>query len=810
MMNSKSFYSVWGFRILLLAVFLLPVIGIGAWQAMRSNTNDVREWLPQEYEETRDYDWFQHHFGNEEFVVVTWEGCRADDVREQDRLKLLANKLEGATAITKFGDEIPIVRRVLTGPSLIKELSESPPGLEDKEIKERFTGSLFGIDGELTCAVVTLTTAAKRDLNATLNVIHRIATKECGVPEAALRLGGPPVVNRAIDTSSSRSMRQLAMLSGVVGLCIAFWCFRTIKLTLLVVFAGVYSAGCSMAVVAFTGESMNAILMTMAPLVYVAATSGAIHLANYYREAVLERGHKGAAGRAIRHAWLPLALATSTTAVGLLSLWYSELEPIKHFGLYSAIGVVISLFTLFLVLPSVLELWPTREPEKSEHTEQETGEAPLPVFWQKFAATITNHYGKVTFATLGLLLVCALGLPQIKTSIKIMRFFSPNTPIITTYQWLEHHLGALVPMEVIIRIDDEHCPLSFLERMELVRHMQEKIEQIEHVGSSISAVDFSAYLPERPDWPEPSWNAARITLDRRTALRQDRLQKTGYLDLGQDRGESEQLWRISLRVGALNDVEYGDFIDKVRAVVEPELAKQLKAKAIIETDKEVPVQGIQATYTGMVPVVYKAQRSLLNGLLFGFSTDLALIVVAIIVLMRHWSSGLLICLSSIFPAVVVFGWMCWNGIVVDIGTVMTPSVALGVTIDDVVHFLLWYRRGIEKGLNQRNSVLLAYQGCARAMYQSWAVIGLGLSMFAFSSFVPTMRFGVLMVALLTAGLVGNLVFLPALLTGPLGGVIAASIRRRMARKPKAAAASSRVSESQAADLFSHSESRSAT
>jgi predicted RND superfamily exporter protein len=211
----------------------------------------------------------------------------------------------------------------------------------------------------------------------------------------------------------------------------------------------------------------------------------------------------------------------------------------------------------------------------------------------------------------------------------------------------------------------------------------------------------------------------------------------------------------------------------------------------------------------MVPVVYKAQRSLLDGLLFGFGTDLALIVVAIIVLMRHWSSGLLICLTSIFPAVTVFGIMCWQDVIVDIGTVMTPSVALGVTIDDVVHFLLWFRRGIEKGMDRRNAVLLAYQGCARAMYQSWGVIGLGLSMFAFSSFTPTMRFGALMVALLTAGLVGNLVFLPALLTGPLGGVIAASVRRNMARKQrKTAAVSTRLPEPQPAEVFIRPERRS--
>jgi predicted RND superfamily exporter protein len=113
---------------------------------------------------------------------------------------------------------------------------------------------------------------------------------------------------------------------------------------------------------------------------------------------------------------------------------------------------------------------------------------------------------------------------------------------------------------------------------------------------------------------------------------------------------------------------------------------------------------------------------------------------------------------------------------------MTPCVALGVTVDDVIHFVLWFRRGIARGLTVSRAVLLAYEGCARAMYQSWGVIGLGLSAFALSTYVPTFRFGVLMIALLTAGLIGNLVFLPALLAGPLGHWIAWAEKKR-GRKP---------------------------
>jgi predicted RND superfamily exporter protein len=125
--------------------------------------------------------------------------------------------------------------------------------------------------------------------------------------------------------------------------------------------------------------------------------------------------------------------------------------------------------------------------------------------------------------------------------------------------------------------------------------------------------------------------------------------------------------------------------------------------------------------------------------------------------------------------------MGWLDVVVDIGSVMTPCVALGVTIDDVIHFLLWFRRGIQRGLSAPAAVELAYAGCARAMVQSWGVIGLGLSAFALSTFIPTFRFGALMIGLLTVGLIGNLFFLPALLAGPLGRLIARHVHRQPAQ-----------------------------
>jgi predicted RND superfamily exporter protein len=352
-------------------------------------------------------------------------------------------------------------------------------------------------------------------------------------------------------------------------------------------------------------------------------------------------------------------------------------------------------------------------------------------------------------------------------------------------------------MEILVRIDDEACRLNFLERMELVGEIQDSINVLGEVGSSLSTVTFGRDL-EVGDAGDGIGGAAaraiglgartkrnvlnrRLIAHRQDFLDGDYLRETTVTDAA-GAEHREELWRISARVSAVQEVDYALFKADLRSKIDP-ILERLSAEG---------VSGIHVEYTGLVPLVYKAQHSLLDGLVIGFVWDFALIVTVMILLCRAVSAGLVLLLPAAFPAVMVFGGMGWGNsllqslgtgnLLIDIGTVMAPSVALGVTVDDVVHFMLWFRKGIAEGLDRRQATMLAYKGCARAMYQSWGVIGIGLSVFALSPFGPTQRFGYMMLSMLTVALVGNLVFLPALLSGPLGGVFAWSIQRRERRK----------------------------
>jgi len=101
---------------------------------------------------------------------------------------------------------------------------------------------------------------------------------------------------------------------------------------------------------------------------------------------------------------------------------------------------------------------------------------------------------------------------------------------------------------------------------------------------------------------------------------------------------------------------------------------------------------------------------------------------------------------------------------------MTASVALGVAVDDTIHYLNWFREELDHSGNRNAAILAAYRHCATPTLQAAIISGLGLSVFALSTFTPTQRFGFLMLAILWLGMIAELVFFPALLAGPLGSV----------------------------------------
>jgi predicted RND superfamily exporter protein len=235
---------------------------------------------------------------------------------------------------------------------------------------------------------------------------------------------------------------RLAGAAGLLGLFLAYWSLRSVLLTAVVFFCGVVSAASSLAVIWATGETVDAIVLSMPSLVYVLAISGAVHFINYYRDAVLEHGLEGATERAVKHAFKPALLCSTTTAIGLISLYASELTPIRKFGLYSASGVMILVAVLFLMLPSIVHLnrfgrrWLKPGKDARKATDEATRpDSPAERWWGNFGAFVVRNYLWVGGLCLAGTIFIGCGLSMTKTSIDLLELFDSRARILQDYRW---------------------------------------------------------------------------------------------------------------------------------------------------------------------------------------------------------------------------------------------------------------------------------------------------------------------------------------------------------------------------------------
>ena len=605
----------------------------GAQKAVKSNSNKVQDWLPKTFRETTELRWFRQHFIADQFVLISWDGCTLGDNPElpdakpdDPRIERLAKYLlQGTNADEKPKPGEPagykgMFQAVTTARRLLDDLTSKPSEIPYAEAHERLEGVLIGPDGKQTCIVVMLSDAAIKDFPGVLgrSVIDGKlpwkrkpgilweALEQCGIPMESVRLGGPPVENVAIDEEGGRTIARLGAISAVLGILLGWWSLRSIRLTAIVFGCGVLSAAAGMTAVYWSGHTMDAVLMSMPSMLYVLAISGSIHLINYYREAIKDYGLEGAPGQAIAMGWKPALLCSVTTGIGLGSLYVSDIAPIAKFGVFSAIGVFLMLIMLFALLPAALQMWPTRAwlpknktkaiDHHNRHFDPHAGTIWSEQLWSNVSGFLIRHNAAVTIGCLLFIAFVGYGVTMMHTSIDLLKLFDKSARVRQDYGWLENNVARLVPMEVVVRFphdmlrDNEvdvqvnEIPetLSFLERMETVAWIQDSIEReigpegSDLVGPAMAAATFAPPLPEGRDVFAVG---RRTTTNAQLEASHKNLTKSGYL--ATDATDGSELWRVSLRAAAFRDLDYGQFVESVRQIVEPVLAAQRLRQVVL-------------------------------------------------------------------------------------------------------------------------------------------------------------------------------------------------------------------------------------
>jgi uncharacterized protein len=721
-----------------------PLILTSALSILGVASTTPIEWVPESFAPRRAYDQFTREFESGDVVVASWPGCTIG-APAIDRFIAAAT----GTAAPRDAAGRPWFESVASGSQALDRLVQPPLELERAAAIERLTGVIVGPDGEQTCVVIGFTRAGLVDRRRATAWIRDTLLATATPRADDLHLAGPVIDNVAVDDASAASMRLYGGPAALLIFLLTWRSLQSVRYSILVFLLSLACMGLCFVSLRAWGDGMNPVLIVLPLLVLTLGVSGGIHLVNYLVEARQQGPADGAALRAIKVAWLPCTLSAGTTALGLISLVVSELEPIRVFGFHAAVGVLATLAVLFLVIPGFFSRWPIRRRLLQDPVADARA--------ARFAAFTVRWSTAIVGLTAAALAAASVGLPGVRTSVAIDTLFTPETRVISDYRWLEEHIGPLVPVEVVLRFSGTST-IRPAERLDMAREVGAALGGIPGVTGVVSA---ALFLPD----DEPA-SGMRAAARKAVAARKLEASLSGLADMRIIRQiAGEQLWRVTARTSALTGIDYGEFLDVVRRRVEP-----------IVTAHGGAAEGVRADYTGVMPLINAIQKTLLHDLFTSFVSACGVIALVIMAVEGGVVAGLVAMVPNVFPMILLFGALGWTGAALDIGSVMTASIALGMAVDGTFHFLTFFRRGLAaepKGAVlsrpiRTAAVYAAFRHSAAALVASAFVCGLGILAFAPSAFAPTRRFAWMLSLLVFAALVGDLVVLPALLASPLG------------------------------------------
>lgn len=613
--------------------FVAALVPYGARMAVESSANRAEEWLPDHYAESQDLAWFRANFLGEQFVLVSWDGCTLGGA---EKLELLAKKLgPTSTIVDENGATAPASRwysRVITGPEALRQLTSPPVNLSYDEALTRLEGSLvgpaqrnsqgnlLGPDARTTCLAVNLTPVAMNDgrtMRAAVSRIVEIAETQCDIQPAKIHMGGPPVDNVAIDVEGQRMLVRMAMAAGLVGVGLCMWRLRSVQLTALVMAVGAAAAGLSLAIVFYFGAfevlglglaqprmgMLDAVLTALPAIAYVLGLSAAIHAINYYRHARREHGLAGAAERAFAMGWAPTALAATAMAAGLAALCVNDILPIKRFGLFSAIAVAATTVALFGILPVLLHRFPLGEELIDP---RRTHRSRLAARARNVFDMAMSHRTATLAVCLAIIATLGAGLWKLDASVQLLNLVDSDADLVQDYAWLEHRLGNLAPVEVVITMpperrraadqiadeDGQQYRMTMLERVELVREVHRRIEAVPTIGAALSAATFA---PPISTTGRGSDRTADYVVNKNLEANRKLVVEGDYLSLEQQPGAPErtgrELWRISARVAALpasdgTEPDHARSLQQLKEAVDPVLLAYQQRDCVIRSVHE--------------------------------------------------------------------------------------------------------------------------------------------------------------------------------------------------------------------------------
>jgi uncharacterized protein len=536
-------------------------------------------------------------------------------------------------------------------------------------------------------------------------------------------VAGPPVVASQLDVLGSRDSSKklfavtLIICGGLLYLNLGCW-----KTSLALVVATVFSIEATLTLMGFCGQEMNFILSSLPVMVMVFTTASSVHFIGHFRH---NCRMPMPMSRAMKSVMWPSLFAAATTVIGLLSLALSDVGPIPDFGIAASMGIVVSFVVGIGITPAVLTVLKYQPP----------GISTAQLWLERCAMSVLNRPLRYLVPILSLTAICSVGVMQLKSLIDPLEFLPDADQVLLDTRLIQDRLTSPTSIEAVV--DFAGTETSFVERLTYVRDLEHKMSTHANVCHTFSLADF---FPA--DLDNQDLSVSRL------------ISSSGSEASGSLIADGTRLWRISIRMNRDSPTDVRATTDALHTLIDP-------SRVIL---------------TGVGPLLEEAQTAIFDGFWTSLGSAFVLITIVMIIALRSFKAGAVAMIPNLTPILLVFGLLGWADFPIDIGIMMTASIALGLAVDGTFHLLFSYQAALRQTHCRYRSIRRALMKTGMPIISSAIISGTGLLALSLSPFRPTMRFGMMMFCLLVTALVGDLIVLPAMLA--IG-------TRRLRRRPAA-------------------------
>ena len=643
---------------------------------------------------------------------------------------------------TAEGDELYV--RDLVDPQQISE-AETRSQIRDIALSDpRIAGSILALNGDVSVVNVTVELPEDGLLEAVAEVAEfarsAAAEAEERFPGMDLRIVGTVMINQTfVEASISSQMiflpASLLLMALVLGILTRGW--AGVAATGLVI---VFSILASLGLGAWIGLPFSPPISPAPTIVLMIVVANCVHLLVALQQRLRAGDSRhDAIVEAIALNLHPVFLASLTTALGFLSMNFSEVPPYRHLGNFVALGIFVSFILSVTFMPAVLSLLPVRAPRERRLR----GPA-----MSRIADSVLRRRKAIFWAWVVIVPAMALAIPRNELNDVLVHFFDRSVEFRQDTDFMDERLSGNTGLEYSLEASVEGGvtdPLflaevsqfaSWLREQPSVRHVAVITDTFRQLNKSMHGDDPAAYRI-----PESRELAAQYLLLYELSLPEG-------LNLNNQIDRSRSATRVTISAKTLYSQDVLD----------------LNARAAAWLEENAPhVASVNSTGPSAL-FAYIGQRNI-RAMLVGTLVVLLAISAILLFALRSLRLGLISIVPNLVPAVLGFG--VWGLTVGQVGLSLSVVVAMtiGIVVDDTVHFLAKYRRARrEYGHGPEEAVHYAFDTAGRALFTTTVVLVAGFLILLFSPFVPTAQVGILTAMIIGFALIADLTLLPALLT----------------------------------------------